>query len=62
MDSSVEIRQAGLQVLAILLPGELIDARGRLPFQAVIAVPEQVDVHVVQQRGELHPFLATTGA
>ena len=53
MDSLVEVLQPLLHALPILLPRHTVHSRRSLPLQRVIAVPEQVGRHMVQQRGEL---------
>src|ERR1019366_2236925 len=53
MDSPMQVAQARLQVLSIFLPRHPIHSRRRLSFQAVVALPEQVDAYVVQQGREL---------
>ena len=45
----MQVAQARLQILSILLPRHPIHSRRRLFLQAVITFPEQVDAHVVQQ-------------
>ncbi len=58
MDPPIEVAQARLQVLSILLSRHPIHSRRRLLFQAVVTLPEQVDAHVVQQgREPLLPIL-----
>lgn len=53
MDSPMQVAQARLQVLSILLPRHPIHSRRRLFLQTVVALPEQVDAYVVQQGCEL---------
>jgi len=44
-----------LQCPAVLLPRLAIDPRGRIPFEAVIRLPQSIDlVNVVHERSELH--------
>lgn len=52
MDASVEVRQAFLQAVSIFLPRDAIDAGGRRALQLEIAGPQEIDSHVVQQRGK----------
>jgi hypothetical protein len=37
------------------LQGRAIDARSRLAFEREVGLPEPIDIHMVQERGE--PFL-----
>jgi hypothetical protein len=47
MDAPMQVAQSRLQGLSILFPRHSIYAWGRLLFQAVVAIPEQIDGHVV---------------
>src|SRR6266849_8349078 len=52
MDSSLQVDDVRLQVSSIVLPRHPVHPRSRLFLEAVVALPEQVDCHVVKQRGE----------
>jgi hypothetical protein len=47
MDSPMQVAQSRLQSLSILFPRHSVYSWGRLLFQAVVAIPEQIDGHVV---------------
>jgi hypothetical protein len=47
MDSPMKVAQSRLQGLSILFPRHSVHSRGGVLFQAVIAIPEQIDGHVV---------------
>ena len=47
VNATVKINQVVLQVLFIFLPTDLVDPHGSFPFEAVKAVPEQIDVDVM---------------
>src|SRR5260370_23952486 len=52
MDSVVEVVQPPLRSLLILLPRHPVHSRRSRSLQGVVAVPQQIDGHMVQQRGE----------
>ncbi len=52
MDSTVQVRQPDLQIRSIFFPGHAVHSRRRLLLQAVVASPEQIDRHMVQQGSE----------
>src|ERR1039457_4557281 len=54
MNSSMEVRNSGLQSVSIFLPRHLVHSRCRLPFQVQVAAAKQIDVDVMQQGGEPH--------
>lgn len=53
MDTSMEVDQSFLQSVSLFLPRHSVHTRRRLPFQAVIAASEQIDIDMMQQGGEL---------
>ena len=53
MDSPVQVAQSLLQAVSIFFPRHAVHSRRCLLFQAVVTIPEQFDIHVVQQSGEL---------
>jgi hypothetical protein len=53
MDSPVQVAQSRLKALSIFFPPHSVHSRRSLFLQAVVTIPEQIDVHVVQQSGEL---------
>src|SRR5208337_5039345 len=55
VDSAVQIHEANLEVMAVILPRHAIDARSRLALERVVGFPELFAIDVVQERGE--PFL-----
>src|SRR5713226_8221060 len=55
MDSSVKVLQPLLQAFSIFLPRHPVRPRRRLPWQAVVALPEQIHGPLVQQSSE--PYL-----
>src|SRR5215813_475458 len=52
MDPSVQVGEPLLQVDSIGLPRHPVHSRRCLPFQVVVAAPEQCDIDVMQQGGE----------
>src|SRR5215469_5488419 len=59
MDSAFQVGEPALQALSILCPSHPVHSGRRLPFQAMVALPQQVSGHMVQQGGELQlPILA----
>ncbi len=52
MDSPVQVAQPRLQASSIFFPRHSVHSRRCLLLQAVIARPEQIDCHMVQQGGE----------
>ena len=48
----MQIGQPGFQPLAVFRPGHAIHPHRRIPFELVIGPAQQIDVKVVQQRGE----------
>src|SRR5215471_19873519 len=54
MNSTVEIDESILQARLILLPRYPVYSRRGFPLQRVEALPEQIDVQMVEQGGELH--------
>src|SRR5207249_10967145 len=57
MDAAMQVRQFLLQVRAVLLPGHAVDSGRRLALQRVVAVPQQLDRNVVEQRREPRPLI-----
>ena len=55
VDSAVQVLEADLEVMAVILPRYAIDARGRLALEREVGFPELIAIDVVQERGE--PFL-----
>ena len=55
MDSAVQVLEARLEVMAVVLPRHAINAGGRLALEREVRFPKLVGVDVVQERGE--PFL-----
>src|SRR5208337_3729558 len=55
VDSAVQIHEANLEVMAVILPRHAIDARSRLALERQVGFPELIAIDVVQERGE--PFL-----
>src|ERR1700740_946066 len=53
MDSTVQIKQPIFQSSLILLPCHAVHSRCSLPLHSGEAFPEQIDCHMVKQRGEL---------
>jgi hypothetical protein len=47
MDSPMKVAQSRFQGLSIFFPCHSVHSWGRLPFQAVVAIPEQIDGHMV---------------
>jgi hypothetical protein len=58
MNPAVEVLNARLQTLLILLPRHLVHPRRSLPLQRVKAVPEQCFRDVMQQGGEPQPLIS----
>ena len=55
MDAPLQVGEPFLQAVSICLPRHPIHSRRRLPFQVVVAAPEQVEIDMMQQGGE--PYL-----
>src|SRR5208337_917284 len=55
VDSAVQIHEANLEVMAVILPRHAIDARSRLALERQVGFPELIAIDVVQECGE--PFL-----
>src|SRR5208337_1454463 len=55
VDSAVQIHEANLEVMAVILPRHAINARSRLALERQVGFPELIAIDVVQERGE--PFL-----
>src|SRR5438477_10061367 len=55
----MQIHKVGFEVLRVLLPRYTVHSGGRVPLKPEIGIPEKIDVHMVEQRGEplLLPFL-----
>ena len=53
MDSVMQVAQLRLKALPIFFPPHSVHSRRSLFLQAVITIPEQIHVHVVQQSSEL---------
>ena len=60
MDPTVEIAQATLHTVFVLLPRQAVDAGRGMPLQGMEALAEQVDVDMVQQGGEPRRAVRTT--
>src|SRR3954468_2820142 len=59
MDPAVKVRQLLIQVRLVLLPPHAIDSGRSLSLQGVVAIPQQIDCDVVEQRGEPRPLVFT---
>ena len=57
MDSAMQVRQPRLEVRLVLLPRHAIHSGRSVPLERVVAVPQQIDRDVVEQRGEPRPLL-----
>ncbi len=57
VDPAMQIFQSILQPGLILFPCHAVHSGRRLTFESVIAVPQQVDRHMVEQCGELFLFV-----
>ncbi len=55
VDAAMQILEASLQIMAVILPRHAIDARSRLALEREVGFLELGGVDVVQERGE--PFL-----
>jgi hypothetical protein len=55
--ASMQIREVGLEICLVLMPGEAVDARCRPALQLVKRKAQQVDVHMVQERRQPDPFI-----
>src|SRR5271157_6497476 len=55
VDSAVQVLEASLEVMAVILPRHAIDARSRLALERQVGFPELIAIDVVQERSE--PFL-----
>src|SRR5208337_843849 len=55
VDSAVQIHEANLEAMAVILPRHAINARSRLALERQVGFPELIAIDVVQERGE--PFL-----
>src|ERR1700680_2667874 len=55
MNASMQVHYVGFKVLRIFLPRDPVHPRRRIPLEPEIGILEQVDAHMVEQRGE--PFL-----
>ena len=53
MDAALKVRQPSLQTFSIFLPRHAIHSGRCLSFQTVVALPQQLDRHMVQQGREL---------
>src|SRR5258708_5404084 len=53
MDPSVQIREPGLELRLVVLPRHAVHARGGFALERVERCPERIDVHVVEEPGEL---------
>ena len=60
--ASMQIREVGLEVCLVLVPGEAVDAWCRPAFQLMKRKAQQVDVHMVQERRQPDPFTPPCGA
>src|SRR5208282_2985658 len=52
MNAPVQLGQSGFQPVAVCRPGDLIHPHRRIPLELVVSPTQQIDVEVVQQRGE----------
>src|SRR5262249_4366669 len=59
MDSAVKVYQLRIQVRLVLLPRQTIDSGRGFSLQGVVAIPQQIDGDVVEQRGEPHLLVLT---
>src|SRR5580700_7754765 len=59
VDSAVQICQLLIQVRLVLLPRHAIHSRCSSSLQGVVAVAQQMDRDVVEQRGEPRPLIFT---
>src|ERR1700677_566974 len=59
MDSAMKILQLLIQGRFVLVPRHTIDSGRRISLQGVVAVPQQIDSNVVEQRGEPRPLVLT---
>jgi len=59
MDSTVQVCQFLLQVRLILSPRQPVHSRCSISLQGVIAVPQQINRYVVEQRSEPCPSFLT---
>src|SRR4051812_47915331 len=59
MDSAMQIRQLLIQARLVLLPRHAVHSGRSIPFHGVVAVPQQIDGDVVEQRGEPRPLIFT---
>src|SRR5437867_417250 len=55
MNAGMQVPDVGFEVLRIILPRDPVHPRRRIPLEPGIRILEQVDAHMVEQRGE--PFL-----
>src|SRR5580700_2764373 len=59
MDSAMKILQLLIQGRFVLVPRHTIDSGRRISLQGAVAVPQQIDSNVVEQRGEPRPLVLT---
>lgn len=52
VNSSVQVREACLEVLPVLVPRHAVNACGGLTLERKVCVAESIDCHVVQERRE----------
>jgi hypothetical protein len=55
MNAGMHVCDVGFEVLRIILPGDPVHPRRRIPLEPGIGILEEVDAHMLEQRGE--PFL-----
>src|ERR1700728_6414 len=59
MDLAMKVHQLLIQVCLVLFPRHAIDSGRGLSLQGVVAVPQQSDGNVVEQRGKPRPLVFT---
>ncbi len=52
MNSAIEIRELGLEVLSIVLPCDTIHARCRTSLECKVRPSQKVDINMVEERGD----------
>src|SRR5919106_2093102 len=60
--ASMQIREVGLEVRLVLVPGDAVDARCGFALQLVKRKAQQVDVHMVQERRQPDLLIPPCGA
>jgi hypothetical protein len=62
VDARVQVLELFLKPRPVLLPFHPVHSGGRFRFEPEIGLPQQIDIDMVEQRGELLPFVQFRGS